>query len=844
MNNSHAKTSEPFYKPRTPAKKTSAEIINEARNSLRTLRTQRPFTPREDQRKLFGPSSSRTSDNRPPSSFSLHSCSFDSPDSRPVSGTRLSPLPHKPKLQLSSTSDVEHGPCIPIPPMHPMQAGKTGASRLWLLRATSHGSLPDNMIPPQEGTKQQHTSLALKDNSPEDFLSDTGFNPEPSHISNIEIETPTSERPCNPNHKQKHDCNGSKSRPSSCPSRTDSPLLGSNSGSEPESTVSEEETRLWNEKICPIVQDLEAAQHENNQDDLCSLCVKLHEVLEEENMLGKKCKWRVVVLKTLFKLVDMGSDKLGIILAKLILALKVSGRNLLNTCKLIFKISRSENNDSLFQNGNIIDSLLEVLQSEDVRTNSEAFLYSMGSIKFLSGNTMILNDLLRKQAIEILVKLMKEVTRTSKVAEKVSSSMSHLLVQLTATLRNLADLSQSKPRFLACNALPELCALLEHYIWDKDICTNVSRILSKLSVYNDCCMALADCFRCYALLLSVLNKHPEKQDLVVRIVFTLGNLTAKNNKTRELFYKEQGSIETMLHLLHVYYELDRKPSQSTAIQNEKTTELKKPSEIEDVLIKLIRTLANLCVHPTVGAELAANQNCITLLMQILEYKSIDECEELVINTVATVNNLSFYQDDTSVITKKRLEISKSLFKLLLCNNMDGILEAARVFGNLSRYQDVRNFMMEKSVYKFFVALLDSKHQEICFSACGVLINLTAEKNNRVLLQEEGAIEKIIDCLRDFATSDWQLAGLLCQALWNFNENLEYAEPCFGVEETDSLLEILTYLLDEQTALDSKNEELTEYHKTCWETEFKPVAFQLMERHKRHHSYLEPLPYPV
>lgn len=60
---------DPFYRPSVSEQKTSAEIISEARNALRTVRTQRPFTPREDQRKLFGRASSRTPENRPPSSF-------------------------------------------------------------------------------------------------------------------------------------------------------------------------------------------------------------------------------------------------------------------------------------------------------------------------------------------------------------------------------------------------------------------------------------------------------------------------------------------------------------------------------------------------------------------------------------------------------------------------------------------------------------------------------------------------------------------------------------------------------------------------------------------------------
>lgn len=62
-------SSEAFCRPSLAVQKTSAEIINEARNALRTLRTRRPFTPREEQRKLFGSASSRTPENRPPSSF-------------------------------------------------------------------------------------------------------------------------------------------------------------------------------------------------------------------------------------------------------------------------------------------------------------------------------------------------------------------------------------------------------------------------------------------------------------------------------------------------------------------------------------------------------------------------------------------------------------------------------------------------------------------------------------------------------------------------------------------------------------------------------------------------------
>jgi hypothetical protein len=76
-----SKVSLPFYEP--PPRKTSAEIINEARLAIREsqmaessfistpikpLQTQRPFTPRNKERLLFG---KKTKSNRPPSSFSL-----------------------------------------------------------------------------------------------------------------------------------------------------------------------------------------------------------------------------------------------------------------------------------------------------------------------------------------------------------------------------------------------------------------------------------------------------------------------------------------------------------------------------------------------------------------------------------------------------------------------------------------------------------------------------------------------------------------------------------------------------------------------------------------------------
>lgn len=60
---------EPFYWLSVAKPKTSSEIVNEARDVLRTVKTQRVFTPTDEQKKLFGSQSSLCSQNGPYSVF-------------------------------------------------------------------------------------------------------------------------------------------------------------------------------------------------------------------------------------------------------------------------------------------------------------------------------------------------------------------------------------------------------------------------------------------------------------------------------------------------------------------------------------------------------------------------------------------------------------------------------------------------------------------------------------------------------------------------------------------------------------------------------------------------------
>uniref|UniRef100_A0A671NVK1 Armadillo repeat-containing protein 2-like n=1 Tax=Sinocyclocheilus anshuiensis TaxID=1608454 RepID=A0A671NVK1_9TELE len=749
----------PFMQP-SKYRCTSAEIVSEARRSLRALATQRPFTPQEKHRQLFGESSSRARDGRPPSAFSLHAQHFEAPDSRPGSGTRLSPLEHKPRLSVSL--DEDGGVDEATLPKPPAERGNTrigsGGSRAKLLRAASINRLPPNFseFPYRD---QSSTSVCLFI-----YLS-VCLTPTPCH-SAVEV-------------KLGHGDTGDDNM---------------------------DESVFWNTKVLPVLHEFESFAPE-----LCNACNGLHDALAERGMLGRQFKKRSAILRTLFRLIDVGSDRLNLTLAKLILALNVSGNNLLNICKLVFKISRNASNDALFLNDGILDSLLSLLHCEDAWSKGEAVLYCVGSLKLLSGNSALSRLLLSKGFIGVLLQLSKRLMHgPSSTSANITSHRSegegqriiagHTLVQVTAALRNIADQSESRPSFLSNKAFSTLCLILENHCKDLDICINVARIFSKLSTYTECCHALAETPRCCGLFLDLLSKHSRKQDLVVRLLFTLGNLTAKSTEARERVYEEEGGIDVLLDLFQVYQETPSPPKQCRA------------PEREDVLVKLIRLLANLAIHPTVGTALAANTLCVQLLLE--------ESEELVINAVATINNLSFYQGESSVVRSQHTHISQLLLKLLLSSSMDAVLEATRVFGNLSQIKDVRHFIMQHKGY--VVTLLDSKTPDVCFSACGVLINLSADPENRAVLRATGTVQKLIDCLRDFGPQDWHLAAVVCQTLWNCSLDGE-------LQHTRELLEILRLYTDRGALQWSSDDGVRQVQEACWELLFLPVAERLRQR---------------
>lgn len=72
-----------------------------------------------------------------------------------------------------------------------------------------------------------------------------------------------------------------------------------------------------------------------------------------------------------------------------------------------------------------------------------------------------------------------------------------------------------------------------------------------------------------------------------------------------------------MSLFRTFYKLDLHPKRRVGEGDEQPKAQKPQAQVEDVLIKLTRVLANLAIHPGVGPAMAANPYVVGLLLATL-----------------------------------------------------------------------------------------------------------------------------------------------------------------------------------------------------------------------------------
>ena len=613
-----------------------------------------------------------------------------------------------------------------------------------------------------------------------------------------------------------------------------------------------DEALYWNSYVLPLLESLEGFLNEKNDDktinSMCQACQSLFNVLTTGScFIFMKPRRRTSLLSSMFRLLNSQSRELHVLSAKIILEMKVRNKNLTNICKLVFTICREGKNDQLFLKHNVLSSLLSIFKnSKDVLTNYEkyeAFVYLTGSLKCLSDNEQIVKILFNYNFLQTVVDFITEVHNDLTLcgeAKKPRKYAESLLVQVCSAFCNVlnADVQMQQ----TVNYLPLLMMIFQSFIDDHEIVAILSRIFSKISMFRCTFPAFYLQKDWPSLLLSAMSKHYKHADVCIHLALVLGDLTSENDEARSNVFASDTLSPNSLNCVDLLVKTIKHYSDTGSSSQNKHFDNSASTQATDALVKMVRFFAHLTINQRIGLSIAANEQCATFLLAMLKTYTVETDEELLINVLTTLNNLSYYSHENNVVLKNRLSLAVLLCDFITADTMNCVSEVMRVFGNLTKFEDVRSFLHQHKVSYMMVALLDSGERLVVYHACGVLVNMSADRRTRADIIAEKCTEKLIDVIRDFSLTEWRIGGIACQLLWNLSFDPAFNPPPSFLEVLEKFL---TYkIIDEELQKVAEDEENLKYLRMTWKEEFYEFAFPLLKRMKSGHFNLIPIDRPI
>ena len=104
------------------------------------------------------------------------------------------------------------------------------------------------------------------------------------------------------------------------------------------------------------------------------------------------------------------------------------------------------------------------------------------------------------------------------------------------------------------------------------------------------------------------------------------------------------------------------------------------------------------INGEVGQKVAAMTEVYDNLTDILATRSISENEELVLSSLATLNNLTYYHIESSRKEEQDVCIYKRIEDFIDCDNIEAQIESSRVLGNLTRSRCIRDQLVTSETW--------------------------------------------------------------------------------------------------------------------------------------------------
>lgn len=108
--------------------------------------------------------------------------------------------------------------------------------------------------------------------------------------------------------------------------------------------------------------------------------------------------------------------------------MKVTSKNLLNVCKLLFALSKDENNDTTFRDEHISGPLVELLLTADPLADCDTMVYGLGTVKLLASNGELREQLVGAGVMGLMAATLQR--RTGQVEEGARPRLRNILIQV------------------------------------------------------------------------------------------------------------------------------------------------------------------------------------------------------------------------------------------------------------------------------------------------------------------------------------------------------------------------------------------------------------------------------
>jgi hypothetical protein len=166
---------------------------------------------------------------------------------------------------------------------------------------------------------------------------------------------------------------------------------------------------------------------------------------------------------------------------------------------VLFKYSKDPGNDFAFFKEKIppimyraLENILGCTNLEDEDSPFDLLIYISGLMKNCSISLKLLDLFIVDKSIMILAKMLPMAYQTDVPENYVNNKRAQLLIQITGTLRNLADSQESLAEFASLFVLERVVATMGLFKGHKELALNCSRFISKLSPHEEVCAKLTD----------------------------------------------------------------------------------------------------------------------------------------------------------------------------------------------------------------------------------------------------------------------------------------------------------------------------------------------------------------